>query len=286
MSDPTTTLESILDEHLEVAAATRASLIPTISELAAQIIEAFEGEGKLIVFGNGGSAADAQHFAGELTGHYKRDRRALPAIALTTDTSVLTAIANDYGYEDVFARQVEALCGVSDVVVGISTSGNAANVIRGITTARAQGARTWALTGAGGGRLAEVAEHVLRVPSDATARIQEMHITVIHAVSELVDAYAAAGQADPHLPAGQPLRLAARRSNTTRWPRICRSQQRSGKSGHFLPSGGKNLPERLRVQHDQAGDEDRDEQCPDDGADHGAAATEQAHASDDYRRDR
>jgi len=194
MSDSTATLQAILDEHLEVARATRAELVPTISELAAHLIEAFEGGGKLIVFGNGGSAADAQHFAGELTGHYKRDRRALPAIALTTDTSVLTAIANDYSYEDVFARQVEALCGAGDVVVGISTSGNAANVVRGITTARERGVRTWALTGAGGGRLAKVAEHVLRVPSDATARIQEMHITVIHAVSELVDARAAAGQ--------------------------------------------------------------------------------------------
>jgi D-sedoheptulose 7-phosphate isomerase len=191
MSDPYASLEAILDEHLQVAAATRASLLPVIAELAADVIAALEGGGKLIVFGNGGSAADAQHFAGELTGHYQRDRRAIPAIALTTDTSVLTAIANDYGYEDVFARQVEALCGAGDVVIGISTSGGAENVVRGLRAARDRGARTWALGGAAGGRCAEVAERALCVPSDATARIQEMHITIIHAVSELVDAYAA-----------------------------------------------------------------------------------------------
>ena len=104
---------------------------------------------------------------------------------------MLTAIANDYRFEDVFARQVEALCDPGDVVVGISTSGRAENVVRGIVTARQRGARTWALTGSGGGRLAEVAEHAVRVPSNETARIQEMHITIIHAVSELVDAWAA-----------------------------------------------------------------------------------------------
>ncbi len=108
---------------------------------------------------------------------------------------MLTAIANDYSYEEVFARQVEALCEKGDVVVGISTSGNAENVVRGISAARQLGARTWALTGAGGGRLAEAAEHRLAVPSDDTARIQEMHITVIHAVSELVDARAAGERA-------------------------------------------------------------------------------------------
>jgi D-sedoheptulose 7-phosphate isomerase len=191
MSDPANTLAAILEEHLEVAAATREQLLPVIAELAVDIIAAVESGGKLIVFGNGGSAADAQHFAGELTGHFRRDRPAIPAIALTTDSSVLTAIANDYGYADVFARQVAALCGPADVVVGISTSGEAENVVRGLRAARDRGARTWALCGAAGGRIADVAERALRVPSGATARIQEMHITVIHAVSELVDAHAA-----------------------------------------------------------------------------------------------
>lgn len=190
MTDAATTLTAVFDEHLEVARASREAIIPAVEELAAQLIVAFSADGRLIVFGNGGSAADAQHFAGELTGHYKRDRRPLPAVALTTDTSVLTATANDYSYEDVFARQVEAHVQPRDVVVGISTSGNAGNVIRAIEVARSAGAHTWALTGAGGGRLVGAAEYAVQVPSDQTARIQEMHITVIHAVSELVDAWA------------------------------------------------------------------------------------------------
>jgi len=191
MSDTSTTLGAIFDEHLDVARASRETVLADVATLAAQLIEAYRSGGRLLVFGNGGSAADAQHFAGELTGHYERDRRPLPALALTTDTSVLTATANDYAYREVFARQVEAHVRAGDVVVGISTSGAADNVVAGIETARAAGARTWALTGAGGGRLAEVAENAVRVPAEATARIQEMHITIIHAVSELVDAWAA-----------------------------------------------------------------------------------------------
>jgi D-sedoheptulose 7-phosphate isomerase len=191
MTDPLSALAAIFDEHVEVALASRATLLPAVESLAGQLVRAFNQGRKLIVFGNGGSAADAQHFAGELTGHYQRDRRPLPVIALTTDTSVLTATANDYGYADVFARQVEAHCADGDVVIGISTSGNAENVVRGLTVARERGARTWALTGAGGGRAGAVAEHALRVPSESTARVQEMHIIVIHAVSELVDAHAA-----------------------------------------------------------------------------------------------
>ena len=191
MSDALARLDAVFEEHQRVATATRGQLLAGIAELADQIAAAIESGGKLITFGNGGSAADAQHFAAELVGHFERDRRSLPAIALTADSSTLTAIANDYAYESVFARQVEALCDPTDVVVGISTSGNAENVGRGLTTSRSKGAKTWALTGASGGRIAEVAEHDLRVPSDATARIQEMHITIIHAVSELVDARAA-----------------------------------------------------------------------------------------------
>ena len=121
MSDDLGLLGSILDEHLAVAQATRDQLLGGIAELAGQLNTAMIGGGKLLVFGNGGSAADAQHFSGELLGHYKRDRRSLPAIALTTDTSSLTAIANDYSYDDVFARQVEALCGPGDVVVSSMT---------------------------------------------------------------------------------------------------------------------------------------------------------------------
>ena len=190
MSDATAIVSGIFDEHLEVARASREMLVTDAAELAAALIAAYAADRRLIVFGNGGSAADAQHFAGELTGHYKRDRRPLPVLALTTDSSVLTATANDYSYEDVFARQVEAHCRTGDVVVGISTSGGAANVIAGIDAARTQGARTWALTGSAQSGLSDAAEYAIHVPSDATARIQEMHITVIHAVSELVDAWA------------------------------------------------------------------------------------------------
>lgn len=192
MPDAIANLEAIFDEHLRVAQASRESLVPTVARLADTIIAAFEAGARVMAFGNGGSAADAQHFAGELTGHYRRDRRPLPVLALTTDTSVLTATANDYSYDDVFARQVAAHCGAGDVVVGISTSGEAENVVRGVLAARAAGALTWALTGASGGRLAGAAEFALHVPSNETARIQEMHITVIHAVSELIDAWAAA----------------------------------------------------------------------------------------------
>ncbi len=190
MTDPTATLGAILDDHLAVAAASRAGLVPVIAELATDLIAALERGGKVVVFGNGGSAADAQHLAGELTGHYRRDRRPLAALALTTDTSVLTAIANDYDYERVYERQVQALVGAADVVIGISTSGTAANVVRGIRAARTLGARTWALTGASESHLSEAAERSLHVPSAETARIQEMHITVIHAVSELLDTWA------------------------------------------------------------------------------------------------
>jgi D-sedoheptulose 7-phosphate isomerase len=185
---PEATIEAIFDEHLAVATASRVVLLRGIIELAGQISQSLAAGGKLIVFGNGGSAADAQHFAAELVGHFHRDRRAMAAIALTTDSSALTAIANDFSFEDVFARQVEALCRPADVAVGISTSGEAANVVRGIGAARQLGARTWGLTGRRGGRLAEVAEHCLRVPSDGAARVQEIHITIIHAVSELIDA--------------------------------------------------------------------------------------------------
>lgn len=184
-------LEAIFDEHLAVARATRAQLLPGMALLAAHIGAALEAGGSLIVFGNGGSAADAQHFAAELTGRFRRPRRALPAMALTANTSTLTAIANDFAYDTVFERQVEAFCGPMDVVVGLSTSGGAGSVARGLGAARARGARTWALTGAGGGLVADAAEHALRVPSTETARIQEMHITIIHAVSELVDVWAA-----------------------------------------------------------------------------------------------
>jgi len=194
MDDDTAILDAILEEHLAAAVATRAHLLPTIVELARQICDALDAGGKLIVFGNGGSAADAQHFAAELAGRFHRSRRALPAMALTANSSTLTAIANDFSYDEIFERQVEAFCGPADVVVGLSTSGGAESVARGLRAARQRGARTWALTGATGGPVGDAAEHGLRVPSTVTARIQEMHITIIHGISELVDRHVTGAQ--------------------------------------------------------------------------------------------
>ena len=178
---------SIVDEHLAVAQRTRAELLPVIEEFAAALCEALAAGHKLVVFGNGGSAADAQHFAAELTGHFAVERGPLPAVALTVDTSALTAIANDYGYADVFASQATALCSPGDIVVAISTSGKAESVSRGVEAAKAKGAVTWGFTGGSGGKLREVADHSIVVPSSETVRIQEMHITIIHAVCAVID---------------------------------------------------------------------------------------------------
>lgn len=184
---PVDKIELLLDDHVQLIRVLGQACGSSIADLASDLVAAYRRDGRLIVFGNGGSAADAQHFAGELTGHFKLDRDPLPALALTTDTSVMTAIANDYGYEDVFARQVLAHCRSTDVALGISTSGESESVVRGIAAAREVGARTWALTGEYGGRLARESQCSVRVPSQVTARIQEMHITVIHIVSELVE---------------------------------------------------------------------------------------------------
>jgi D-sedoheptulose 7-phosphate isomerase len=143
--------------------------------------------GKLLLMGNGGSAGDAQHIAAELVGRYKKERRALPAIALTVDTSAITAIGNDYGYAAIFERQIEALARRGDVVVGISTSGNSENVVRGLARANALGAHTVALLGNQGGKARDLAEIAIVVPSTDTARIQETHIAIGHVICELID---------------------------------------------------------------------------------------------------
>jgi D-sedoheptulose 7-phosphate isomerase len=193
MRDPRATLEAILDEHIDLARQVRSTLLDDVADLAREVSESLEAGGKLVAFGNGGSAADAQHFVAELVGRFRRPRPGLAALALGANTSTLSAIANDFDYADVFARQVRALCGPADLVVGLSTSGEAESVVRGVAAAGELGARTWALTGASGGRLGNVAARCLKVPSEATPRIQEMHIMVIHAVSELVDERAAGG---------------------------------------------------------------------------------------------
>jgi D-sedoheptulose 7-phosphate isomerase len=179
-----------LEEHRAVAAAMD-DLMPLVADVTRRLCDAFEKGGRLYTFGNGGSAADAQHLAAELVGRYKRERRPLPAIALSVDPSVVTCIANDYAYEDVFARQVEALAGPGDVVVGFSTGGTSANVVKGLEVARARGATTVLFAGRDGGPFREHADIALVVPSSTTARIQEMHLLMLHLISEGVDAWAA-----------------------------------------------------------------------------------------------
>ncbi|PYE54612.1 D-sedoheptulose-7-phosphate isomerase [Deinococcus yavapaiensis] len=164
-----------------------ADLSPNVERAATLLLEALRGGGKLLTCGNGGSAADAQHFAAELTGRYRRERRPLPAIALTTDSSALTCIGNDYAFADVFSRQVEALAGERDVVVGITTSGNSENVVRALAAAKARGARAVALCGERGGRVEEFADVTLKAPSALTAHTQEMHILLIHVLCETID---------------------------------------------------------------------------------------------------
>ena len=158
-----------------------------VTRAAAAIGEAFAQGGRLFVFGNGGSAADAQHMAAEMVGRFARERRALPALALTTDTSVLTSVANDYNFERVFVRQIEALGRPGDVAFGISTSGDSANVLRAIEAAKAGRLQTVALTGRDGGLIGAAAEIHINVPDDSTARVQEVHRTLIHAICELVE---------------------------------------------------------------------------------------------------
>jgi len=179
-----------LEEHRAVVAGIE-GLLPVARAVTERLCSAFAAGGRLYTFGNGGSAADAQHLAAELIGRYQRARRPLPAVALNTDPSVLTCIANDYAYEDVFARQVEALAGPGDVVAGFSTGGTSENVVRGLAAARRAGATTVLFSGRDGGPAADHADLALIVPSETTARIQEMHLLLLHVVSDGVDAWAA-----------------------------------------------------------------------------------------------
>lgn len=165
-------------EHRAVAEATESALSGPFAALVAACAKAIRGGGKILFFGNGGSAADAQHLAAELTIRYKKSRAAIAAIALTTDTSAITACGNDLGFDQIFARQIEALGRPGDVAIGISTSGKSPNVLAGLKQARAIGIVTVAFGGQGGGEMGGLADHLLAVPSPVTARVQEMHITL------------------------------------------------------------------------------------------------------------
>ena len=172
--------QSELQEHLDVANATRDAVAEPFVRLVEACAAALRAEGKLLFFGNGGSASDAQHLATELTVRYKQNRPALAAIALTTDTSALTAIGNDLGFDQLFARQIEALGRPGDVAIAISTSGKSPNVLNALDKARDMGITAVGLTGGSGGAMAGRADPLLIVPSSTTARIQEMHIMLGH----------------------------------------------------------------------------------------------------------
>ena len=176
-----------LDESARVKRALLESSGQAIADAAEMVIEALVREGRVLVFGNGGSAADAQHFASELAGRFGRERPALPAIALTANSSDLTAIGNDYGFEQLFARLIQAHGRPGDVAVAISTSGNSPNVNAAVTEARARGLHTLGLIGKGGGKLAALVDLAVVVPSDSTPRIQESHAVICHVLCELVE---------------------------------------------------------------------------------------------------
>jgi D-sedoheptulose 7-phosphate isomerase len=180
------TIERTFEEHERVVAASRA-LAPKARDAAALVVGALRAGNKVLACGNGGSAADAQHFAAELVGRYAQERAALPAIALTTDTSALTAIANDYSYEQVFARQLRALGHKGDAVLLLSTSGRSPNVLAAARAARELGCRTVAFTGQGGALVAELADVALVVPSADVARIQEVHELLLHALAHEIE---------------------------------------------------------------------------------------------------
>ena len=179
--------QSEMTEHAAVAAATRAALAEPFARLVALALDSIRGGGKILFFGNGGSAADAQHLAAELVCRVRDHRGALPAVALTTDTSALTAIANDYGFARVFARQVEALARPDDLLVAVSTSGNSDNVIEAALQARAVGCTVVAMTGRGGGRLAEHADLLVAAPAGTVSRIQEVHVLCVHVVAQALE---------------------------------------------------------------------------------------------------
>ncbi len=175
------------EAHQKTIEATIEKLIPDVEAASKMLIDTLKNGNKILLCGNGGSASDAQHIAAELTGRYKSERRGLPGIALNTDTSALTAIANDYGYDRVFDRQVEALANRGDLLIGISTSGNSANVISALKMAKELGCKSIGLSGRDGGTMNEVCDLNIVVPSDDTPRIQEMHILIGHTLCQAVD---------------------------------------------------------------------------------------------------
>jgi D-sedoheptulose 7-phosphate isomerase len=188
------TLSAVLRESARIKTELAEAQAGAIVEIIDAVVAALARGNTVFFFGNGGSAADSQHLAAELVGRFTLERRALPALALTTDTSILTSIGNDYGFDQIFLRQIQGLGRAGDVAIGLSTSGNSPNVLQAIEAARAGGMVTVALTGQSGGRLADHVDFCLRVPSGDTARIQESHITIGHLICQGVDEALADGR--------------------------------------------------------------------------------------------
>ena len=176
-----------LNEHINAVNMVTEQLTEPIAECARMLVDALKGGHKLLIMGNGGSAADAQHFAAEMVGRFLMERKALPAIALTTDTSILTAVGNDYGFDEIFTRQVEALANPGDILIGISTSGNSLNIKRALETGQRIGVKTIGLLGRDGGEIGPIVDFNLTVPNFETPRIQEAHLIIIHILCDLVE---------------------------------------------------------------------------------------------------
>lgn len=186
-------IQDYLAAHIRAIEIVATTMVPVIEQCAVKMAGVLRGGGKILIAGNGGSAADAQHFAAELVGRFLRERRALPAIALTTDTSIITAVGNDYGFDEIFKRQVEALACPGDLVVGISTSGHSNNVFHALTRANEIGCTTIGLLGREGGNIAGIVDLALTVPVRETPHIQEAHITILHLLCDLVERLAGYG---------------------------------------------------------------------------------------------
>lgn len=187
MEDMKTIVDRSFEESIEAKRRCMEQNQELLIRAATMIVDAFNNENKLMLFGNGGSAADAQHIAAEFVNRFMIERPPLPAMALTTDTSILTSVGNDYTFDDVFSKQIKALGMEGDVAWGMSTSGNSVNVVEALNVARERGLRTICMTGANTGKMAEVAQVLLRVDAENAARIQECHITMAHIICELVD---------------------------------------------------------------------------------------------------
>ncbi|MFZ9659651.1 MAG: D-sedoheptulose 7-phosphate isomerase [Arcobacteraceae bacterium] len=181
------TINNEFDKHLETIKMVKETMASDLARASQMVVDTLKNGKKVIICGNGGSAADAQHFAAELTGRYKTERRGLAGISLTTDTSAITAIGNDYGYDRIFDRQTEAIANEGDLLIGISTSGNSKNVINAFKVAKSMGCKTLGMSGRSGGAMNDACDFNLVVRCEDTPRVQEMHILFIHTICQIVD---------------------------------------------------------------------------------------------------